>query len=574
VLLETYHADYRRTSDFDPGTVRIFLRNTGSGTARFKTILLDDIAIPVWGLTNILTASVAGAESLPAADLLPGEASRSASATAYATNSPYLRAREEFSHKRIIWAVLRPPELPSGAISEFAVKFQNPPTRPVKLSFLTASGLRHDVVVRPLPRPLVITAVTFPTTLDRLYAFVANDGPSTTEVVRCELDGQPLERGLWCSSRSIAPGAKEVISVTPPARFRQGDYHTLRLVSRDGWTTAERVRIFSYYPLASESPNTSEAKFGLDAWPIDTSHFGDDLSLPDADAMPTNRVSTAGHRIYNIFNCVMHTYRADHTRTAQQVFHNHDACLLADPGHPTLIHPCRIRPEEGYAKFGETADSMRSNPFVPGSNVSRHAPATPEESAARLAGLAVLGVAPGPWYALVATDDTRPRIAAESPAVLRRLGYTVVAAGARGLFFRHGNWEDPAATELNDAMRRFIAEVDLMRPWLLTADTAPLVAVPAGNTATNELAVVSLVSPDHGIVLILVNRAAALPPGAPARINVALPSWLKPVRLQRVEYDGPKELPLPSATGSVLSLALPVPADAKAYLIECQRKKP
>jgi hypothetical protein len=150
-----------------------------------------------------------------------------------------------------------------------------------------------------------------------------------------------------------------------------------------------------------------------------------------------------------------------------------------------------------------------------------------------------------------------------------------VAAGARGLFFRHGNWEDPAATELNDAMRRFIAEVDLMRPWLLTADTAPLVAAPAGNTATNELAVVSLVSPDHGIVLILVNRAAALPPGAPARINVTVPSWLKPVRLQRVEYDGPKELPLPSsATGGVLNLALPVPADAKAYLIECRLKQP
>jgi len=51
--LSVYHADFRQTSEYDPGSARVFLR-VASGV-RIERVLLDDLPIPVWGLTEHLT---------------------------------------------------------------------------------------------------------------------------------------------------------------------------------------------------------------------------------------------------------------------------------------------------------------------------------------------------------------------------------------------------------------------------------------------------------------------------------------------------------------------------------------
>jgi len=43
-------AFYRKAHDLDPGTIRVLLRNTGSGPLSFKQVLLDEAPIPVWGV--------------------------------------------------------------------------------------------------------------------------------------------------------------------------------------------------------------------------------------------------------------------------------------------------------------------------------------------------------------------------------------------------------------------------------------------------------------------------------------------------------------------------------------------
>lgn len=548
--LETYHDDYRRTSSFDPGSLRVFLRNREAQPIRITSVLLDDFPIPVWGLTTSLTASVANTEAFDPASGTNGLHLPERSGLGISH-----RIHQKMGHRQILWARLRPSVIQPGAIAECVVKLQNPMTRPMKLSFALDDAPVHDVVFRPAARRLAISSVTFSPDCGVMHVFVCNNGTVTDELTRCELDGVDLGVEARISPRSIAPGMKSVVSIQPPHLFSQGAFHTLRVTTRNGATTAERVRVFAGFPLATEGRAHAARGFGLDEWHC--------TPPPDGTCSPR----PPGPWINVIFECVMHKYRADLTRTAQQVFHLYDDMLAVDPFHPSIIHPCRIRVEEGCAKFGETADAIRINPFVGRDDPDGGPPLAPHESVWRLGELASVGAAPRPWYALIATGEP----GCDSPHALRRLGYAAVASGAKGLFFRHADWKRTAAGDFNRELRSWIAEIAQIRSWLAVADVVPALAsvTPASLTAA------TLLTPDRGLVLIIVNGASDLPEGSRAEIGILWPFGAMPGRLSQVTAGGLQEVHIfePTEAGR-MNMDIPVPKDATTYVLACERIQP
>ncbi len=549
--IKTYHHDYRRTSPYDPGSLRVFLRNSESLPIRIKEVRLDDFPIPVWGLTPSLTASVAHVDTLDpaAAD------TNDAHTPERAQSGLSLGIHPELAHRQILWARLRPSVLQQGAIAECVVKLQSPLTRPMKLSLVMDGAPQHDVVLRPSACGLAISAVTFAPDLGTMHVFVCNTGALTTELDHCELDGVDTGIAASISPRTVAPGMKSVVSIRPPHPFGQGAFHTLRVVSRDGVTAAERVRVFAGFPLATEKRSDATQGFGLDAWPCDPPPRG--LRAP----------RPPGPWINVIFECVMHKYRANLTRTAQQVFHLYDDMLAADPFHPCIIHPCRVRVEEGCAKFGETADAIRINPFVSRDGRDGEHPHAAYESAWRLGELASVGAAPRPWYALIATREP----GCDSPNALRRLGYAVVASGAKGLFFRHADWARTSDDDFNRDLRDWIAEITHIRDWLAVADVLP--SLPSVTPAS--LTVATLLTPGRGLVLIVINGESEWTEGSRAEIGVLWPFGVMPGRLAQVTAGGLHEMSIiePTEAGR-LNLDVPVPKDADAYVLSCERIQP
>lgn len=549
--LETYHCDYRCTSPYDPGSLRVFLRNREPRPIRVTEVRLDGYPIPVWGLTTSLTASAAHAGARD----VSVSGTNDLHASVRAQDEPSLRTHQEMAHRQLLWARLRPAVVQPGAIAECVVKLQSPPARPMKLSMALDGAPPHDVVLRPAARGLSISAVTFAPGFGTMHVFVCNTGSQTTELDRCELDGVDPGVRAVISPRAVAPGMKSVVSIRPPHPFGQGAVLTLRVVSREGVTAAERVRVIAGFPLATEEPGAVPVDFGLDAWPCTPPPRGHLAPRPP------------GPWINVLFECVMHKYRANLTRTAQQVFQLYDDMLATDPFHPGIIHPCRIRVEEGCAKFGETADAIRINPFV-GRDLAGAGPApAPHMAAWRLGRLAYDGAAPRPWYALIATGEP----VCDSPQALRRLGYATIATGTKGLFFRHAQWTHTPGDAFNQALRTWIAEIRHLRAWLSEADVIPALA----SSNPGSLDVATLLAPGRGLVLIVINGASGWTGSSEAEIGILWPFGAAPARLSQVTANGFQEMCIiePVEAGR-LDLKLPVPRDATAFVLTCERTQP
>ena len=507
----------------------------------------------------------------------------------------YEQLRAMYSRKRIIWARLRPgpAAITPDGIVEFVVKFAQAPVRPVKITFRASGGHECTTVVRPRPRQLVISAVTFPEGLDRMFCFLENRGDGPIKINSIELDGlecvgSPM---LRLTSSVIPPGGKQVACFAWSKPLTRGTFHTIRARTTDGVATAERVRVVAGFPVASDMGGVPPGT-GLDGQ--FSFHYPDD----EPGNPPTAASIPAAARDAYVFSCAMHTYRADHTRSAEEIFRRCQHMLEVAPALSCSLHLCRIRPEEGYGKFGETADVLRTNPFVSTVRTGTKDNATPLENAVQLTRLARLGAEPRPVYCVVATHAYEQSKVPAAPADVRALAYTLLGQGAKGLFYRHSWWADDKAAELNDELRHLTAEVRAMTPWLAVADVASL-----AQTDGTGITARTLLAPDKGIVLILVRTgetagavapantqdssvAGRLPPthttlpraGDAVSVTLDLPPWLEPVSLLRVTPHGLDKVhdlgapPTPEggASDRRLSLRLPSPDAAVAYVIPCE----
>lgn len=459
--ISLYFADYRKVSAHDPGSVRLHFR-VPPDAPPIKEVLFSDRPILVWGLTNLLFAPVTAPESV---------------ALPFADGEPQVFAPEMPPRTGITWARLRSPDAHDGGLAELVIKLEHPLSMPGKVTVVDAAGATLNTVVRPLPRRLTLEAIRFSPDMTTALCHLQWMGDACDcRVERVEVDGMEVSPKHWRDGGPLPASAQTVVAIKPVNGFQAGRECIIRIdlqASEGSFSSAERVRALSFFPLASERGAIRLPQ--LDFVCPDVTIYRNREVLPD-DALKS-RIPDHPH-ISRVFGCAMHTYAANLTRSAQHVFATHERAQRLVPSAPTTIHMCRIRPEEGYALFGETTDTLRYQPLFSNKPDIPAGGADPVTTVERLSGCAVAAAAPRPAHCVLPTSFGKS-YGTMSPVELRRLVYTALGRGAGGMLFRHKGWthED----EFTRHMAALFRELESIRPHLENACFVASPTVAAGG---------------------------------------------------------------------------------------------
>ena len=170
-----------------------------------------------------------------------------------------------------------------------------------------------------------------------MYVEGNSDSPLTLQGI--ELDGNWIDSGIWFTSRSLAKGDKQLAVIDLDRPLKRGNWLTVKVVCQGGVATEERVRIFTGFPINVEDGAPAPG-FGLDAAPYTCRP--EYLTKPDAAPAPRDANALA---VNHIFDCAIHTYAADHARSAGEILRRYDLSVTREPRIPCSQHLCRVRPE-------------------------------------------------------------------------------------------------------------------------------------------------------------------------------------------------------------------------------------
>ena len=330
------------------------------------------------------------------------------------------------------------------------------------------------------------------------------------------------------------------------------------------------MRVLPGFPINTEGGPVPQG-FGLDPTPY--VHRPDYIS-PDQAARPLHSAPEPAQRANDIFHCAMHAYGLDKHRTAREILRRYDLCRRHDPHHLCVQHLCRIRPETGYALFGQLADAIRINANIRTSLDTRLRRAAPIDIVAGISRAARLAVRPRLVHAVADTSPFGETKGFADPAAFRRRVYAILSESPRGLFYRHRGWagSEPGAKALNTEIRRLNAELAHLRPHLAIADVWPWPRAPRRP----DLLARALLAGDQALLLILVRRTPPegqpLPEGQTLQLAIDLPPSLAPRRAARIAPDGLQPLAAVRAgDDGAMTLDVALPDTASAYLIDLGR---
>ena len=130
------HSRYRKTSEYDPGSLRIYLRNTSTRPVSITAVHLNGLPISVWGVSETwrtFNPTRPGAQETSRDALQNGDPDE---------KTKRIRSLAEgFGDKQTVWARLSPSLIQPGHGAEFCAKLAHPLTRPSRVRFLSESGL-------------------------------------------------------------------------------------------------------------------------------------------------------------------------------------------------------------------------------------------------------------------------------------------------------------------------------------------------------------------------------------------------------------------------------------------------
>ena len=545
------YAVCRKTSEFDPGTIRVCLRNTTGMDLAFTKVLLDGLPVPVWGV-----------------DLTPENVRENKPEVKDDEHkSVYESAAARFSGKRILWARLSPVSIPPGGIGEFAAKLVNPLSRPMKVEFVPESGKNLSVIVRPLEPALHITAITFSGDLAKAYIYYEGVKETALKIRGMEINGNWMPVGVKTHNKEIsAPktwfsspvvGEKQFAAVTFDKPLRQGAYLTARLVCEDGFAAEERVRVFSGFPLNVECGDPPPG-FGLDEYPF--------ACYANGSFLPVGGGKGGGLRGNYLFCCHMHEFGGNLELCASETLRRYALCREKN-SEPSFNHLCRICAERGYALFAETADILRINPNIQTSMSKRDYPESPEEVVARVCKYAYFSSRPRPVHSLADTSIFDGSEATDSPEAVRRRIFTILASGVKGLFYRHREWKK--AGELNEEIRKINAVIRIMIPYLTIADPIEISEVRKDSILPG-----ALLAGDQAVIVFAIRKAAAgkgeEETASSHEFLVSLPGGLAPVSCSLLGVDKELQLPFAMKEGKIL-VTLPQIKQAEVCLLRLRR---
>ena len=512
------HVRYRKTSEFDPGTIRICLRNISRNPMRFDRIEMDGLPLPAWGVNMTWETYRPGDEMSVA---------QSNACQAGDSEDIYERATRRLSGKRVVWARMAPPEIAPGGVGEFSAKLAHPMPRPMKMEFFPTGRESIPVVIRPAKPRLEMTAITFSRDLDRIHVYINGESESPLTIMGLEKDGRWLSEGLWLSSTTLRKGEKQLAIVTPAQKLIPGEHLTLRVVCAGSISAMDRVRVITGFPI-NQQYGVPPAGFHMDpsAYTMQPKFMSAKEPRKEAPAvsLPSD---LRGNMLLDCPLCV-HGYRGDKSRTACEILRRHDLCREFDPRHPGVMHACRIRAELGYALFAETGDILSFNPSIRSGLSQTDKPESPAGTVARICDFGYRAARPRPYMCMVDTTSIGSPAgkanAHASAAEFRTRVYALVGKGAKGFFYRHHDWEGRGASagSVIPEIKRVNQEVAHIRELLATADVVDWAKV----SSRTDIAAHTLLATDQAIILVLVSTADT-PDAAVGRASVRMrvPRW-------------------------------------------------
>lgn len=557
-------ASCRRTSEFDPGTLRVFLRNHGKEPLAVEQVLLDGLPIAAWGVD--LSSDTVKFDGVMASPQARQPAAGSASAA--------LRVANE----RICWAKLTPSPVPPGGIAEFSAKLANAVARPSKVEFIIGSGQKCSAVVHPTSPTIAITAITFSPTRSATYVYVENLSDRVLPLASLEIDGAPVTRGAWFGSRTLQPGAKDVIRVNAPCAA--GAYMVVRLASSEDSVAEERVRVLSGFSISTEN-GTAPLGLELDEVPY---LVRPDYVVEDVPPPVSPEAASPSQQADCIFDCPMHAYGRDYARSAREILRRYDLVCRLDPPRAAAVQLCRTQPETGYALFAETADVLCANPNVPFHDTHLGAEESSARSVEELSHSAYLAARPRPFVSVV---DVLSIDGKTEPTVsdFRARTYAILAAGAKGILYRNVRTAGPYGMPVHAETVRLNRMLRSIRHMLGIADPVNWATL----EARDSVAVHTLLAGDMALFLFLIDhsvgaRTPVVAQGAgnapdksedTLHIRVDAPAWAKLTHAERLD-DGDQPEPEIAAVGPcAYELRVPRPRNgASLFLIRIQKGNP
>lgn len=541
------HVSYRKTSKFDPGTIRVFLKNSGKSKITVKKVLLDGYSIPVWGVNDIKL----------------NKPSPKVEEKNHPKNFKEIAAK--YSSKRIVWARMTPHPIPPNHIAALFVKMVNPLPRPMKVVFELDSGEKIKAIVRPVANLLVFTAITFSEKLDIMYLYLEGRSKTELDISEIEIDGKSVMNQTWFSSKKLKNEKKVIGKFKFGSPRTQGKYITIKISTKQGASAEERIRIFSHFPINVENGNPPKGfGFDVDSYTFQPSYFKSKILPKEGKPMP------ALLRVNHIFDCLMHKFGANKTRCAHETFKRFDLVSRYDPNNPTTIHLCRIRPETGFALFAETVDVLRLNPNITTALSKGGENESPEEIAGRICHFAYRAASPRPFHPLVDSTKYGTENEIGVPEEMRKLAYTLIGMGAKALLFRHKDWQGKTGRgkEINHEIMKLITEISHLKSYLAIADPVPWIKTPNNE----KVSAFSLAAGDRGIVIILV-RHGEEKTEKELKLELALPEWVVPKKLEKILEKDMVSVDFQKPTSKKIVFSVPGFKTTCAFLLKTENER-
>jgi hypothetical protein len=567
---------FRKTSEQDTGTIRVYLRNLGNSAVSFDELLFDGFPIKVWGITKVDPAETNAAQDHHHTEGAEGnhgqtpenEDTRSETAPA---------SQVRFAEQRVIWGKLAPSPVPPGGLAECVLKLRNSLPRPVRVKFVPENGEPIETTVRAAVPTFAVSGVTFSANLRRMFVYV--EGTSDRPV---HLDNVAVE-GLvpgesWLSGELLEKGTKQLCVLTLDTPLDLGAFLTVRATSAEGEVIMERVRVLTGFPIGMEV-GPGDPKLGMD----EETHFVAELrytaGLTDESPSVPELPDAGAHYI---FACAMHRMGSDRGRCAWEILRRYKLCRELDPRHGCLIHLCRTMPEIGLPMFAETVDIIRTNTNIRGMFWRDSENLPPEKAVESLTRHAYISTRPRRLQTLADGTDllrSRDHVVA-SPAEFRRRTFTLLGNGSKGLLYRFIADDPPGTEDILDEVQRINQEVRQVRDELSIADVVDWTTV----QYTDNLTVYSLLAGDDAVLVFLIRHESPLradrrlpaaqgagDPGDKVFLTINLPEYLRPIALQEIDRESRSDLSFDWAESGAVRAAVTVPEAARAYRLKVER---
>lgn len=448
--LDIDYAYLRRVSEFDSGTVHLFMRNNGTTPVLITSVSLNDTILLVSDLSECLIEK-------PPDDVLAA--------------------------RRVLWYQVLPNPIPPGKVSDVMVKLSWPTRNPIKLGIETDRGEWLYRVIPPMEEPLRITFIGFSKGFDRVYVYLHNLGEEKVYVSRIFLDGEEVTRLCSIPSSEVLPGEKLCITINLEKPSSQGEYVVINVTTAnytvEGPIKAEAItRVFSHFPICFENGETDPSLY------MNTESYF--LPYPTGESK-SFKVEKSGEKVYHISDCPMHAHE-NLIAAGRYILSRADVCRAFDARHPVHAGICRHDMLRGYAIFGETADVTLINP-----NVSF------DYSTKTLARLAKEFFGPRPLQTMVLLSKNPPYFEYRypTPEEVRLMVYYTVSAGSKGIFYRGR----PPTEELKNVVRTLNGELQILKRFLKIGEPVSMAETDIQDVEAN-----TILSGDRAVVLILINN--------------------------------------------------------------------